>query len=45
MDHLINAYPEFTMIGDLPIEDGTNEDKVTLALYAMIVTCNHLSMS
>ena len=33
MDYLINAYPEFTTIDDLPIEDGTSEDKVNLTIY------------
>ena len=33
MDYLINAYPGFTSIDDLPIEDGTSEDKVNLTIY------------
>ncbi len=30
MDYLINAYPEYVAISELPIEDGTDEDKVCL---------------
>lgn len=28
MDYLINTYPEYLKIKQLPVEDGTNEDKV-----------------
>lgn len=49
VDYLINAYPHFTIISELPIEDGTDDDKVVntpicknLTPYYTLITCTLL---